>query len=327
MSPVGTTRYQAGNRMKPCEICGNQAQELGEDWARAGRECPRCGQYGIDTVSDGLRADVQWFTEAEAEKMATLSGYVREQNAVDYVPTLMRALINEVVARPRPFLRTRALILLRDLDRSGLAKQPIISLASVMLQPQYAGSSYSTGSRELEVLLKLLEHEKFITFPPSRQGFAVSVEGLLELEKLASTGGEFTQGFVAMWFDKSLHAAWTHGFDPGIRNAGYRPFRIDNKEYVGGISDEIIVEIRRSRFVIVDYTHQINGVYFEAGFALGLGRIVIPTCRADEIGKLHFDIRHLNTLPWKEPSDLAVNLTKRIVAVVGSGPFVSERQA
>jgi hypothetical protein len=96
-----------------------------------------------------------------------------------------------------------------------------------------------------------------------------------------------------MWFDEELNPAWTSGFDPGIRNAGYRPFRIDKKDYVGGISDEIVVEIRRSRFVVVDYTHQANGVYFEAGFALGLGRTVIPTCRADEISKLHISTRCL----------------------------------
>jgi hypothetical protein len=134
-------------------------------------------------------------------------------------------------------------------------------------------------------------------------------------------GGQFVQGFVAMWFDPSLEAAWTNGFDPAIRYAGYRPFRIDKEHYVGGITDEIISQIRRSRFVIADYTQQVNGVYFEAGFALGLGLTVIPTCREDEMKGLHFDIRHLNTLPWKEPRELAENLTKRIVAIVGSGPL------
>ena len=110
---------------------------------------------------------------------------------------------------------------------------------------------------------------------------------------------------------------------PAIRKAGYRPFRIDEKDYVGGITDEIITEIRRSRFVVADYTEQINGVYFEAGFALGLGLQVIPTCREDQIRRLHFDVRHLNTLPWNAPEDLASNLSKRIVTVVGRGPFIN----
>jgi len=126
-----------------------------------------------------------------------------------------------------------------------------------------------------------------------------------------------------MSFDGSLRDAWTSGFDPAIRIAGFTPFRIDSKDYVGGISDEIIAEIRRSRFAVVDYTGQKNGVYFEAGFALGLGITVIPTCRADEVSSLHFDIKHLNTLLWADPSELVIGLSKRIMAVVGTGPSFS----
>ena len=74
---------------------------------------------------------------------------------------------------------------------------------------------------------------------------------------------------------------------------------------------------------VADYTEQVNGVYFEAGFALGLGFLVIPTCRENQIGKLHFDIRHPNTLPWKTPEDLSANLSKRILAVVGVGPNIT----
>jgi hypothetical protein len=96
--------------------------------------------------------------------------------------------------------------------------------------------------------------------------------------------------------------------------------RLYNEDYVGGITDEIMAQIRRSRFVVADYTSQRNSVYFEAGFALGLGVIVIPTCRADEIPNLHFDIRHLNTLPWNTPAELADGLDRRIRAVVGAGP-------
>ena len=81
-----------------------------------------------------------------------------------------------------------------------------------------------------------------------------------------------------------------------------------------------MAEIRRSRFVVADYTGQRNNVYFEAGFALGLGLTVIQTCRADEAADLHFDIRHLNTLAWKSPAELAEGLDKRIRAVIGAGP-------
>ena len=85
-----------------------------------------------------------------------------------------------------------------------------------------------------------------------------------------------------------------------------------------------MAEIRRSRFVVADYTGQKNGVYFEAGFALGPGLTVIPTCRADDVPKLHFDIKHLNTLLWKAPAELAEGLNRRIRAVIGIGPDASD---
>jgi hypothetical protein len=71
---------------------------------------------------------------------------------------------------------------------------------------------------------------------------------------------------------------------------------------------------------VADYTGHRGGVYFEAGFALGLGLKVIPTCRDDEIFELHFDIKHLNTLGWQTPAELADKLNKRIRAVIGAGP-------
>lgn len=183
------------------------------------------------------------------------------------------------------------------------------------------GSTYSYDGHELLVLLRLLEAEQLIT-DERNLAFVLSVPGMLAVEKMAATGTEFAQGFVAMWFNPDLQPVWLNGFEPAVRSAGYRPFRIDQKDYIGGITDQIITEIRRSRFVVADYTEQVNGVYFEAEVALGLGLDVIPTCREDHIPKLRFDIRHLNTLSWRQPEDLASNLSKQIVAVVGAGPLV-----
>lgn len=157
-------------------------------------------------------------------------------------------------------------------------------------------ATYCYDGNELAVLVRILMDERSIERPENGVGFRLAAKGIFAVEKMSATGAASAQGFVAMWFNPEFQAAWTNGFDPGIRKAGYRPFRIDNKDYVGGITDEIMSEIRKSRFVIADYTNQVNGVYFEAGFALGLGLLVIPTCREDQIGKLHFDIRHLNTL-------------------------------
>ena len=58
-----------------------------------------------------------------------------------------------------------------------------------------------------------------------------------------------------MWFDESMNDAYENGIEPGIRDAGYEALRIDRKEHSNKIDDEIIEEIRRSRFVVADLTH------------------------------------------------------------------------
>ena len=80
-------------------------------------------------------------------------------------------------------------------------------------------------------------------------------------------------------------------------------------------------QIRRSRFVVADCTLMNNGVYFEAGFAIGPRITVIPTCRTDYLNKLNFDVRHINTLEWDDPEQLSKKLAARIPAVIADGPL------
>ncbi len=137
-----------------------------------------------------------------------------------------------------------------------------------------------------------------------------------------------SQCFVAMWFDASLNDVYEKGFRAAIEAAGYTPLRIDRKpDLIDRIDDAIIVEIRRSRFIVADFTHDEEkgargGVYYEAGFARGLGLPVIFTCRKDMIDKVHFDTRQFNHILWENPEELRKKLTERILAAraIGQGP-------
>ena len=156
--------------------------------------------------------------------------------------------------------------------------------------------------------------------------YTVTGEGYRRIGEI-KTNAESTQVFVAMWFDEEMKVAYTQGIEPAIENAGYKPMRIDQKADVVKIDDEIIAEIRRSRFLVADFTHGKDGarggVYFEAGFALGLGIPVIYTCREDAIDSIHFDTRQYYHIKWKDTEDLRDKLEKRILALIGEGPGVS----
>ena len=138
--------------------------------------------------------------------------------------------------------------------------------------------------------------------------------------------GRGRQAFVAMWFDPRMKKVYSRGIEPAIRDTGYEPVRIDRKEFLGKVDDEIVAELRKSRFVVADFTTSKKagargGVYYEAGFAQGLGIDVIYTCRQDRMKAVHFDTNHFNHITWKKPKDLREQLQHRIEATLGRGPL------
>jgi hypothetical protein len=299
----------------PCQICGNPAEHSGEGEIQAVR-CPRCGRYQINAARGGLNIE-------SADHVVRLSGWVREQNAAgiaasDITPEISRA----VAQRPAPGLKERSdrvlAFLAREFPRPELVFVPDAIVRSLELQ----GIAYCRDHRDAMLLIHVLEHENFIR--GNANGSFLTISGILAAEALGRSVSQSAQCFVAMSFDEGMRESYTDGFYPAIARAGYRAFRIDGKDYVGGISDEMIAEIRRSRFMVADYTMQSNNVYFEAGFGLGLGLVVIPTCREDEAELLNFDIRHLNALHWKDPEDLMKKLSQRIRAVLGAGPYARD---
>ena len=129
-----------------------------------------------------------------------------------------------------------------------------------------------------------------------------------------------------MWFHDSMNLA-SAAIQQGILEAGYTPHRIDQKHHNNKIDDEIIAAIRRSRFLVADFTDQRGGVYFEAGFARGWVWEVVWLCRQDEVEKLHFDTRQYSHIAWQENDlkELTKSLKDRIEATIGHGPIVNNR--
>jgi hypothetical protein len=298
------------NGSQNCPICDTPASIVAGTPIRK-IDCPRCGQY---------EQSMPWWSITDVRHRILLSGWVREQNAVASVPIISQEVAARVTMAAIPRYRVRAARALAFIYRKHpSALSAPITYGQLVQDLELQACSYSANGDDVRTILQILQHEHLIQ-DKQNWGLFLTVSGLLAAEDMAASPSKSVQCFVAMWFDSSLNAAWTNGFDAGIRVAGFHPIRIDHKDYLGGITDEIMSEIRRSRFVVADYTGQPSGVYFEAGFALGLGLMVIPTCRSDEIASLHFDIKHLNTLPWHAPDDLAINLERRIRAVIGAGP-------
>ena len=92
------------------------------------------------------------------------------------------------------------------------------------------------------------------------------------------------KAFMAMKFgDSVLDGIVNEIFRSAVRDTGFDLRRLDDVPQAGLIDDRLRVEIQSSAFVIADLTHDNLGAYWEAGYAEGIGKPVIYTCRvADE---------------------------------------------
>ena len=190
--------------------------------------------------------------------------------------------------------------------------------------------SESTSPDEISYLVDYLEEEGWVR--ESFKGnnailrsyeYRVTVSGHVRIAE-ETANADSSLAFVAMWFDDSVESAYYEGIAPAIQDCGFDAKRIDLDPTVDKIDDAIISEIRRSRFLVADFTHgekgARGGVYYEAGFAQGLGIPVIFTCRKDMIDEIHFDTRQYAHIQWDTPCELRNSLRDRILARIGEGP-------
>ena len=160
---------------------------------------------------------------------------------------------------------------------------------------------------------------------PDKDIFILNSKGHSRAEKLLSTNIDSKKVFVAMGFKPDLLDAMENAIKPACNDCGFSAYLISDKEHNNGITDEIIVAIKTSKFVITDFTYNNCGAYFEAGYAQGYGLEVIRCCKKewfdgyDENGnknRLHFDVSHYNFILWDNEEDLKNKLKNRIRAII-----------
>ena len=312
-------------RITTCPIWGSDYKAEGffdeatrtyhvDDSPRAG------GGYVISQLE--LNANLPRFDESAKARLITWLLDQRLQG--NRLPILNTEILDFAKSRPALSVNERADRLLRYLAKKFNTVGEEL-LLSKLDQGAFAWSE-SVASSEIDFFANYLIQKGWLNGGPfSDMGFkvAVSVEGYSRISE-QFTGPDLAQAFVAMWFGPGMDEVYDHGIEPAIREAGYKPLRIDRKFDVQKIDDAIIAEIRRSRFLVADFTHGDEGVrggvYFEAGFAMGLGIPVIFSCRNDMVTKLHFDTRQYAHIVWSTPEKLSFDLRDRILARIGTGP-------
>lgn len=329
-----------------CPITGESAIDLGPTtgaWKRV-----RCGAAGGDyEITGSAEEEVPALPRGAALRLVTW--LVDQRRSGTAVPMVTTDIVQRISHSKQLRVSVRIERMYRMLEAEissldgGLTWRPsVYDTNAVHEQAEQTRArlrawTESATNGEVETLVDFGASKGLIR---AEDQLALTIDGLAHLEALNAAGSAYDQAFVAMWFGDEIVAAYTDGIEPAILSSGYVPMRIDRKEHTNKIDDEIVAEIRRSRFMIADFTCGTaldvsgkpfmiprGGVYYEAGFAQGLGIPVIWTCRRDQIDHVHFDTRQFNHITWSTPEDLRESLANRIGAVLGDGPHKATEAA
>lgn len=178
------------------------------------------------------------------------------------------------------------------------------------------GLEYNEYATEVRGILDILCELGYLDHDLSN--YRISAKGWEKVSQMEQNESN-NQGFIAMSFSDETKSI-SDSFKVAITKCGYIPRRIDEKEHNNQIVPEILFEISRSKFVVVDVTYPNYGAYYEAGYAEALGKEVIICCRKDIFTsdeKPHFDIAQKSSIVWKDEEDLVNRLYRRIEATVG----------
>jgi hypothetical protein len=306
-----------------CPVCSTGLQKVPVQREAAYFECPRCGPFAMgDRALYRLRNQYPDNPKAHAKLSHSIYKMSRSPGKWSVISDeLFQAILAAPVGLPSPAEQLANFIQWLGEVQSDVG-------AWVDFSPQTIAAVGALDENGVG----------FIATESARQGFIKDAPK--PVRTLGSTGGyafmpmqltlhgwqyyqEILRGrvtnriaFMAMPFgNDELNQVVQEQFVPAVRSTGYELKRLDQRQPAGSIDDRLRVEIRQARFLVADLTHKNSGAYWEAGYAEGLGKPVIYTCRKDifdnEETRPHFDTNHHLTVLWRSDAPtLAVEKMK-----------------
>ena len=308
----------------PCPLCGASLKR-----ALAGRgggphfDCPNCGRYGI---SD-FHVDMNGALTLEDDTRVKLKQLLNENRVRKGAPVFLSsstggtAAEGEAIIGMAEFLERYPRTPLEFFDRAleNLA-QPLkhpTEVFQVYVQTYFSMLCEQTEGQQMIQQLMDLGYVANTVTGSGHSGFMITAKGWQRVSELRQPGRDSKQAFVAMSFAPEYAQFFDSGIKPAIEaDQKMKAYRIDRADHNNRIDDQIIAEIRRSRYLVSDFTAHRQGVYFEAGFALGLGLPVIWCVHRDHLKDAHFDTRQYNHITYATAEELREKLLNRIRATI-----------
>lgn len=314
--------------MAKCVICGSEGcteTQLARDAVKV--ECAQCGEYEI---TGSLLATYKY--DKEHRRPHTVSAWIREYYMESGKPPVLTTdnFLDILMIPDKPLkskLERFMRIYFENMHDDG---QTTIDLNTT---PMWLSLTWATDELELKSIIDeaikqgLLEGEikKILMYetPPKYHWRAsiklLTFKGREFVEALGQTKENSNKVFLAFHFTDEMKISFEVTAKRAVADASHGKLEAVRVSTSGTptdtkIDDALIVMLKNSKVVIADFTGQRQAVYYEAGYAMGMGIPVIWTCRADHVQDLSFDTRQYPHILWKDEEDLYKQLTDRLSA-------------
>lgn len=177
---------------------------------------------------------------------------------------------------------------------------------------------------ELRSLFRKAEANNHLHVVRDKQGHTLSYTSTYDAREFIENLGYKTNSnkiFMAFHFTRDMKEEFEDTVKRAVTDASngkLEAVRVSSSttEHNTKIDDELISMLKASKAVIADFTGQRNAVYYEAGYAMGMGIPVIWTCRKSDVDSLSFDTRQYPHIIWENEKDLYKQVSNRIKAKI-----------
>lgn len=114
--------------------------------------------------------------------------------------------------------------------------------------------------------------------------------------------------------NEKVRENFEYAIKPSVEKYGYQINPIDDLQFTGSITNQILNEIVRSTFIIADLTDERPNCYYELGYAQALKKQIIIL--AEEGTFRHFDISVENWIFWNDFKDLKEKFDSRLKILI-----------
>lgn len=298
--------------MPSCPVCKQLVENFKDiENFKSEVQCNYCGEFVIEKTLPAI-------LEKNNYNQLRIGSWIREQNSFGVTPELKTIDFDNLINLKDKKINQKYELLLKYMN---LKKTIQIDYSD--FNRSYLVLFWCEDIKEFNMLLSKateLNHLKLKFDGMSYKEYIITYDGKEFVEDLGLNNSS-NKIFMAFHFTEEMKKEFESTIKKAVLDVSegkLEAVRVSSSttEHDTKIDDELIGMIKSSKAMIADFTGNRTAVYYEAGFAMGLGIPVIWTCKKVDFDKLSFDTRQYPHIIWENEKDLYKQVVNRLKAKI-----------